>query len=171
VSYSIIGADDNEYGPVEVGTLVKWAREGRVVERTQIKDHESGRRFLACDMAELSAVFSAPPAEVARSVEQPIIPTYTSYPPAPTPAGSYYPSAQRSRIVAGILGIVFGWLGAHRFYLGYTSIGVVQLLMGTALAFPTCGLSFVVAVIWGAVEGILCLVGGMPDADGRPLTV
>lgn len=171
MGYSIIGADDNEYGPVEVGTLVKWAREGRVVERTQIKDHESGRRFLACDMAELAAVFSAPPVEIARSAEQPIIPTYTSYPPAPHHPAPYYPAPQRSRIVAGILGILFGWLGAHRFYLGYTSIGVIQLLMGTILAFATCGLSFVVAVLWGAVEGIICLVGGMPDADGRPLSV
>lgn len=166
MGYSIIGADDNEYGPVEVDSLVKWAHEGRVVERTQIKDHDSGRRFLACDMAELSAVFSAPPAEVSRPVHQAIIPTYTSYPPA-----QYIPATQRSRIVAGLLGIFFGWLGAHRFYLGYTSIGVIQLLMGTILALVTCGLSLIVAVLWGVVEGIVCLVGGMPDADGRPLSI
>jgi TM2 domain-containing membrane protein YozV len=167
VGYSIIGADGKEYGPVEIDSLVKWAREGRVVERTEIKDHETGRRFLACDMAELSAVFNEP-AELApvRAVEQPIIPTYTSYPPAP-----YYPTAQRSRIVAGILGILFGWLGAHRFYLGYTSIGVIQLLMGTILALFTCGITLIVAAIWGTIEGIICLVGGMPDADGRPLAV
>jgi TM2 domain-containing membrane protein YozV len=172
VGYSIIGADDNEYGPVEVGTLVNWARDGRVVERTQIKDHESGRRFLACDMAELSAVFNRPAELAPRPVEQPIIPTYTSYPPAPSYGGRpYYPAAQRSRIVAGLLGIVFGWLGAHRFYLGYTAIGVIQLLMGTLLAVFTCGISLVVAVIWGAIEGIICLVGGMPDADGRPLSI
>ena len=46
-----------------------------------------------------------------------------------------------------------------------------QLLMGTVLAFFTCGLSLVAAVIWGVVEGIICLVGGMPDAEGRPLSV
>ncbi len=168
--YSIIGADDREYGPVERDTLVKWAIEGRVVERTQLREHETGRRFLACDLAELSAVFNPPPAghlpQIAQvsQFSQPIIPAYTSYPPAP------YQASGRSRIVAGILGIMFGFLGVHRFYLGYTAIGFIQLMMGTVLAIFTCGLSLIAVAIWGLVEGIICLSGGMPDADGRPLS-
>ncbi|HSV74445.1 MAG TPA: hypothetical protein VLH79_11870 [Chthonomonadales bacterium] len=59
--YSIIGADDKEYGPVEIGVLVEWARQGRVVTQTTILDHATGRRFLACDMAELDAVFRGRP--------------------------------------------------------------------------------------------------------------
>jgi len=166
LAYSIIGADEREYGPVDIDMLVKWTIEGRVVERTQLKDHETGRRFLACDMAELSVVFNPPPAAVApRPKSQPIIPAYTSYPPA------VYAGPQRSRIVAGIFGILLGWLGVHRFYLGYTTIGVIQLLMGTVLIPFTCGVSIIAAAIWGIVEGILCLVGGMRDADGRPLSI
>jgi TM2 domain-containing membrane protein YozV len=165
--YSIIGADEREYGPVEVDTLVKWATEGRVVERTQIKDHDSGRRYLACDMGELSAIFHPPPADLTPAPEsQPIIPSYTSFPPA---TYNVY-SRPQHRIVAGVLGIFLGWLGVHRFYLGYTAIGVVQLLLGTVIAFNTCGLTWVIALIWGFVEGIICFFGGMPDADGRPLT-
>lgn len=164
--FSIIGADEREYGPVEIDVLVKWAIEGRVVERTQLKDHESGRRFLACDMAQLDVVFHPPPAaNRPPAISQPIIPAYMSYPPAP-----YY-APVRSRIVAGLLGILFGWLGVHRFYLGYTSIGVVQLLMGTVIALFTCGISLVFVAIWGAIEGILCLFGGLRDADGRPLSI
>ena len=165
--YSIVGADEREYGPVEVDTLVKWAAEGRVVERTQIKDHESGRRYLACDMGELSAIFHPPPADLTPTPDsQPIIPSYSSFPPATFHAYS----SPKSRIVAGLLGIFLGWLGVHRFYLGYTSIGVVQLLMGTILVPATCFLSLPAVIIWSIVEGIMCLVGAMPDADGRPLT-
>lgn len=44
--------------------------------------------------------------------------------PAPTPA----PSGSRSYIAAILLTFFFGGIGVHRFYLGYTWQGVVQLL-------------------------------------------
>lgn len=69
--------------------------------------------------------------------------------------------SSRSKIVAGILGILLGSLGIHRFYLGYIGVGVVQIL----LTICTGG----VAGIWGFVEGILCLTGHMRDIDGLPL--
>jgi TM2 domain-containing membrane protein YozV len=72
-----------------------------------------------------------------------------------------YGRSSRSKIIAGILGIVFGCWGVHRFYLGYTGIGILQLV----LFFVTFGVSSV----WGLIEGILCLVGGMRDADGLEL--
>lgn len=77
--YTIIGADDREYGPVEVSVLVEWARQGRVVAQTTILDHATGRRFLACDMAELDAVFRGSPT-VAPPVSGPPI-TISTRPP------------------------------------------------------------------------------------------
>ena len=77
-----------------------------------------------------------------------------------TPAGIAVISS-RSKVVAGVLGIIFGCWGVHRFYLGYTGIGILQLV----LFFVTFGISS----IWGIIEGILCLVGAMRDADGLPL--
>ena len=75
------------------------------------------------------------------------------------PAGA--PGA-RSQLAAGLLGIFLGSLGVHRFYLGHHAIGVAQLLV----TFVTCGLG----AIWGFIEGILILTGGIDrDADGRPL--
>ncbi len=72
------------------------------------------------------------------------------------------PGEARSRLAAGLLGVFLGGLGVHRFYLGYTGIGVAQLL----LTFVTCG----IASLWGFIEGILILCGAMDrDADGRPL--
>ncbi len=65
----------------------------------------------------------------------------------------------RSKIVAGLLGILLGGLGVHRFYLGYTGIGLIQLLLACT------GISW----IWGFVEGIICFMGGMQDAEGREL--
>ncbi|MBW9213321.1 TM2 domain-containing protein [Mumia sp. zg.B53] len=67
-------------------------------------------------------------------------------------------------MVAGLLGILLGGFGIHRFYLGFTTIGVVQIVV----TIITCGLG----AIWGFVEGILYLVGAngwTTDASGRPL--
>ncbi len=72
----------------------------------------------------------------------------------------------KSKIVAGILGIFLGWLGIHRFYLGYTGIGLIQLL----LTVFTCGYGSLITGPWGLIEGILILVGKIDrDGHGRPL--
>jgi TM2 domain-containing membrane protein YozV len=61
--------------------------------------------------------------------------------------------ANRQKILAGILGIVVGWLGIHKFVLGYTGAGLVMLLVSVL----TLGiLSFVMAII-GLIEGIIYL--------------
>lgn len=82
-------------------------------------------------------------------------PGYPGYPP-------YDPYA-KSRLTAGLLGIFLGGFGVHRFYLGYTTIGVLQILVTIA----TCGLGS----IWGLIEGILIISGSTitTDAEGRPL--
>ncbi len=109
---------------------------------------------------------------------QPTGPAYPGPPPPgyppPPPAGypplsgyAVYPvyadPLAKSRLTAGLLGIFLGALGVHRFYLGYTSIGVLQILVTIA----TCG----IGGLWGVVEGILILGGSgiKTDAEGRPL--
>ncbi|MGO9096942.1 MAG: NINE protein [Bryobacteraceae bacterium] len=75
----------------------------------------------------------------------------------------------RSKLAAGLLGILLGCLGIHRFYLGYNSIGVAQLVLGLAGIF-TCGITTLAAWVWGLVEGIMILTGSInKDAQGRPL--
>jgi TM2 domain-containing membrane protein YozV len=72
------------------------------------------------------------------------------------------PCDQKSRMAAGLLGIFLGSLGIHRFYLGYTTIGVIQIVV-TVLTFGLGGL-------WGFVEGIMIFAGAINrDAQGRPL--
>ena len=72
----------------------------------------------------------------------------------------------KSKIAAGILGIFLGSFGVHNFYLGYTGKAVAQL----AITLCTCGIFSFVSGIWGFIEGILILTGGISkDADGNPL--
>jgi len=75
----------------------------------------------------------------------------------------YDPQA-KSKLAAGLFGIFLGGFGVHRFYLGYTTIGIVQIVV----TIFTCG----IGSLWGFIEGILYLVGSngyTTDATGRPL--
>lgn len=68
----------------------------------------------------------------------------------------------KSKIVAGIFGILFGGIGVHNFYLGYTNKGILQIVV----TFLTCG----IGSLWGFVEGILIIAGEInTDSDGNPL--
>ena len=72
----------------------------------------------------------------------------------------------KSKIVAGILGILLGCFGVHNFYLGYTSRAVAQLLI-TVLS---CFFLSPISAIWGLIEGIMILTGSInSDADGKEL--
>lgn len=88
----------------------------------------------------------------------------SSYTPPPPPPPAYNANpAQKSRIAAGILGILLGGLGIHRFYLGYVGIGIAQIVV----TIVTLG----IGSIWGFIEGILILTGSSitTDAKGVPL--
>lgn len=75
-------------------------------------------------------------------------------------------SEQKSKVAAGILGILLGSLGVHNFYLGYTGKAVAQLL----ISLLTCGFGAAISSIWGIIEGIMILTGSISvDAKGVPL--
>jgi TM2 domain-containing membrane protein YozV len=68
----------------------------------------------------------------------------------------------KSKIAAGLFGILLGGFGIHRFYLGYVGMGIAQIIVTIC----TCGFG----AIWGFIEGILILVGSIDkDAQGKPL--
>ena len=76
------------------------------------------------------------------------------------------PGQQKSKIAAGILGILVGFLGIHNFYLGYTGKGIAQLLISVL----SLGLLSPISGLWGLIEGILILTGSINvDATGIPL--
>ena len=89
--------------------------------------------------------------------------------PAAMQSGAPFDPTLKSKLAAGLLGIFLGALGIHRFYLGYTGIGVAQLVLAL-LGIVTCGITTIAAGIWGLVEGILILTGSINrDAWGKPL--
>ncbi len=63
------------------------------------------------------------------------------------------PAGAEKKIVAGILGILLGYLGIHKFYLGYIKEGIIQIL-----------LSFIcIGGIIGLIEGIIYLTKSDED--------
>ncbi len=70
----------------------------------------------------------------------------------------------KSRLIAGILAIVLGSAGIHRFYLGYTKKGVAHLLMFVFF------LGWA-SQLWAIYEALMILTGKVEyDGRGIPLT-
>lgn len=67
-----------------------------------------------------------------------------------SPASSGY----KSQLTAALLCFFLGGLGVHRFYLGYTWIGVIQLI-----TLGGCG-------IWALIDFIRILTGNLTPKDG-----
>ncbi len=121
---------------------------------------------------------AAPVAPEARAYEQPTYqqpgaqqgyPQQNMQQPYQQPAYNAAPGTeQKSKVVAGILGILLGSLGIHNFYLGKTKIALIQLLVSVI----SLGILAPLMAIWGLVEGILILVGQegyRTDVNGVPL--
>ena len=60
---------------------------------------------------------------------------------------------ESKRVIAGILAIILGPLGIHKFILGYTTQGVILL----ASTIVTCGIGATITSVIGLVEGIIYL--------------
>jgi TM2 domain-containing membrane protein YozV len=76
-------------------------------------------------------------------------------PPAGGPPGGLPPDIANKKMVAGLLGILLGGFGVHKFYLGMTTPGIITLV----LTFVTCGIGGII----GLIEGIIYLTKS--DAD------
>lgn len=61
--------------------------------------------------------------------------------------------ASNKKLAAGLSGIFLGFLGIHKFVLGYTTAGVIMLVV----TLVTCGLGGFVMGIIGLIEGIIYL--------------
>jgi TM2 domain-containing membrane protein YozV len=187
IQYLVVGIDAQRYGPANVDILVQWAREGRINEATTLIETGTERELRADALPAIAAVLrpsaharpaSTPGVFVARADEPPTMtrPGSVQYPPPPPIPVVHqvraYPVGAKSRVVAGLLGILLGSFGAHRFYLGYTGVGLLMLFLsigGFFLFFCVPGVSCGVVHLWGIIEGVICLLGGMRDAEGREL--
>ncbi len=64
---------------------------------------------------------------------------------------------RKNKLVALLLAFFLGVVGAHRFYLGYTGIGIAQILTFGGLG------------VWVLIDIILILTGSLKDSNGQPL--
>jgi TM2 domain-containing membrane protein YozV len=71
------------------------------------------------------------------------------------------PLSDKSKLVAALLQIFLSPFAIGRFYLGYTNIAVIQIVV----TLFTCGLG----AWWPIIDGILILMGRVPDPQGRTL--
>ena len=70
----------------------------------------------------------------------------------------------KSKLLAGLFGILLGAFGVHNFYLGFNKKAIVQLILGVL------GCTTIISALWGLVEGIMILTAANPtDANGKPL--
>ncbi|MFD2941190.1 TM2 domain-containing protein [Flavobacterium notoginsengisoli] len=65
------------------------------------------------------------------------------------------PRQENKKVLAGIMGIVFGYLGIHKFILGYTQEGIIQIV----ISIVTCGAGSII----GFIEGIIYLTKSDED--------
>ncbi len=85
-------------------------------------------------------------------------------PTAPRPGAPYgadpvtgQPYSDKQKLVTGLLNIFIPGVG--RLYAGHMGIGIAQLLLWC----------LVVGAIWSFIDGIIILVNGGTDGEGRPL--
>ena len=88
------------------------------------------------------------PQQFAGGYQQPQV----SYVSAPFQANPYFQHSS-NRIAAGVLGILLGGLGVHKFVLGYTGTGFIMLLASVL----SCGALAPIVCLIGVIEGIIYL--------------
>lgn len=102
---------------------------------------------------------NADTAQVCYACQSPITGAGSGYQPVQqgyggAPATTQIPGAEK-KVMAGVLGIVAGGFGVHKFILGYTTEGLIQI----AITFVTCGLGGLI----GTIEGIIYLTKSDED--------
>jgi TM2 domain-containing membrane protein YozV len=95
---------------------------------------------------------------VAASLVPDLIPPGVAPPPLPS-AASMPASLNSDRMMAGILAILLGAMGVHKFMLGMTTPGLIMLLTSIL----TCGVGWPVMHVIGIIEGVIYLCKS--DAD------
>ena len=64
---------------------------------------------------------------------------------------------ENKKVLVGVLALLFGSLGVHKFVLGYTKEGVILLVLSFILSIVSCGLLGVLTGFIGVIEGIIYL--------------
>ena len=118
------------YGFISRGTQVRCGREWQYCN---LKG--KGQRCYSVDVSEDQ---QQPPVE---NEEPPSAPDATPQGNTSQPPGTQIPGADK-KVLAGVLGIVLGWVGVHKFVLGYKNEGIIMAALGGG-GLITSGIPFV----------------------------
>ncbi|MGM0486428.1 MAG: NINE protein [Planctomycetota bacterium] len=132
------------YGPVSYAELQQWRYEGRIHSHCQIAPENEAHWVWAPEMFPELAPGNAATSNAYHA------PVHDAPPPV----------SEKSRLVAGLLGLLMplvGLYGIHRLYTGHIGLGILMFI-----TFGGCG-------IWQLIDVILVFAGSVTDADGRPL--
>jgi TM2 domain-containing membrane protein YozV len=130
-----------QYGPYDEEQLHALAEEGRVVVTDLLWKEGTADWVPASSLADLFAFHPVPNS------------------PPPPPHLNAIADYGTTKIVAGIMGIVLGSLGIHKFIIGATKPGLIMLAV-TVLSLGCCALPMMAV---GIAEGIIYLT--MSDED------
>ena len=75
--------------------------------------------------------------------------------PAAAPAAAL---GAKSKTTAGVLAILLGGLGVHKFYLGYTGIGLLHITFWFLTFFISCTLGCVIGIFTFGIGGIFAIL-------------
>jgi TM2 domain-containing membrane protein YozV len=151
--YKFIGADGQQYGPVNIEQIRRWIAENRLRAETLVQAEGSLDWKPLNSFPELAAELKTVP---------PTIAPLAAIPPSiPNPRAS-------NKIPAGICGILLGTFGVHKFILGYTGAGLIMLLVSVLSCFTLAPAMHLI----GIIEGIVYLAKTDDDfvrtyVDGR----
>ena len=71
--------------------------------------------------------------------------------------GASHGSDEKNKTTAGLLAILLGVFGVHKFYLGDTTAGAITLAISLGAGLITCGVATFVMSVIGIIEGIIYL--------------
>lgn len=165
-SDDVTEADNLRIGTAERESAVKHLGEHLSEGRLSLEEYEErvSAALEARTQADLKVLFKDLPGPYPWFMQPPSAPVPVLPPPSGPPVFTHAAppavtgQSDKNQLAAGILQILLPF-GIGRFYTGHTGIGLAQLL--TAPLF--------IGVVWSWIDGILFLVNGGTDAEGRRL--